>query len=183
MKIGIIAGGFKPFTSGHFAKVALSSRECEKTVLLYSSADRSRGGGVGLQSDQLELMWKLLSPKMKDAFGSSLVIKDASPWPISAVYGIIKCATRSISHPVQSERKRALGFLRNFEIHDTISHITVYGSQEDLDKRFARHVRENNSYKMFDDFYDQGKLSFSDGSGKLISAVKPFYPKISNPDI
>ncbi len=183
MKIGIVAGGFKPFTSGHFSKVALSDKECDKTLLLYSSAERSRGGGVELQSEQLELMWKLLTPRMKDVFGERIVIKDASPWPISAVYGIIKCATRSINHPVPSERERALGFLRNFGITETVSHVTVYGSSEDLDKRFISHIRKNNSHKMFDDFYDQGKLDFSDGKENLVSIAKNFYPGLTDDEI
>ena len=183
MKVGIVAGGFKPLTSGHFAKIALSTEECDKTILLYSSAGRSKGGGLNVKSSQIEKMWKILTPELYRVFGNKIIVKDSSPWPISAVYGIIKCATRSLKHPVLSERTRARQFLENFGIKETVDHITIYGSSEDIKSRFTDHIEKGNAHKMFDDFYDQGRLSFSDGGDKLGYTLMQFYPGLTEADL
>tara|TARA_Y100001963_G_scaffold160232_1_gene269296 strand:- start:251 stop:943 length:693 start_codon:yes stop_codon:yes gene_type:complete len=178
VKLGIVAGGFKPLTSGHFGKIALSTIECDKTLLLYSEAGRSSAGGVEITSDQIKKMWTILKPMLTETFGDKLIVKDASPWPVSAVYGIIKCTTRCETHVIKSERLRARKFLKNFGIDSTPSHITVYGSQEDLQDRFISFVEKGLSRKMFDMTYDDGKLSFSSGDGKIINSVKSFYQDV-----
>ena len=36
---------------------------------------------------------------------------------------------------------------------------------------------------MFDDFYEQGRLSFCDGSGKIEYILKEFYPGLTGADL
>ena len=43
MKVGIFGGGFKPFTSGHFSKLALAVAENDRVVLFYALQERKKG--------------------------------------------------------------------------------------------------------------------------------------------
>lgn len=57
--IGIIGGGFKPFTKGHYFLVKKAAAEMDKVILLVSTANRKRKGEVSLSWEgQMENVWK-----------------------------------------------------------------------------------------------------------------------------
>lgn len=55
--IGLIAGGFKPLTKGHWVLIDKASRECDKVHLIISSKDRARPGELPIQWEQMEKVW------------------------------------------------------------------------------------------------------------------------------
>ena len=58
MRLGIYAGGFKPFHSGHFAKLVLASRENDSVLLIWGGAGRSKGSGISLTPKNIVKMWE-----------------------------------------------------------------------------------------------------------------------------
>ncbi len=55
--IGLIAGGFKPFTAGHYNLVQKASSECDEVKLFVSIGDRKRQGELPLTWAQMEPIW------------------------------------------------------------------------------------------------------------------------------
>lgn len=60
MHIGLIAGGFKPFTSGHFFLLESASRENDLVHLFVSKKDRLRSGQHPITWDQMKQVWNIL---------------------------------------------------------------------------------------------------------------------------
>ena len=55
--IGLIAGGFKPFTAGHYNLVQKASSECDEVKLFVSTGDRKREGELPLTWRQMQPVW------------------------------------------------------------------------------------------------------------------------------
>ena len=55
--IGLIAGGFKPFTAGHYNLVQKASSECDEVKLFVSIGDRKREGELPLAWAQMQPVW------------------------------------------------------------------------------------------------------------------------------
>ena len=55
--IGLIAGGFKPFTAGHYNLVQKASSECDEVKLFVSIGDRKREGELPLTWAQMQPVW------------------------------------------------------------------------------------------------------------------------------
>lgn len=65
MKLGFIAGGFKPFTRGHYFLVEQAAKKCDVVYLFVSTGDRVRKGQMPLLWNDMELVWrKYLVPAM-----------------------------------------------------------------------------------------------------------------------
>ena len=58
MNVGIFTGGFKPFHSGHFAKLVLAHRENDAVILIIGGAGRKKGKGVEITDKEVEKMWE-----------------------------------------------------------------------------------------------------------------------------
>ena len=55
--IGLIAGGFKPFTAGHYNLVQKASSECDEVKLFVSIGDRKRARELSLTWAQMQPVW------------------------------------------------------------------------------------------------------------------------------
>lgn len=55
--IGLIAGGFKPLTRGHWAIIELASIECDVVKLVVSTKDRARPGELPVLWTQMKQVW------------------------------------------------------------------------------------------------------------------------------
>jgi len=55
--IGLIGGGFKPFTAGHYSLVEKAARECDSVLLFVSIRDRARPGEVEITWEQMKQVW------------------------------------------------------------------------------------------------------------------------------
>jgi len=56
--IGLIAGGFKPLTRGHFSLIRRAAEESDRVLLFVSTGDRARPGEVPVTWSQMESVWK-----------------------------------------------------------------------------------------------------------------------------
>lgn len=60
MYIGLIAGGFKPFTAGHYFLVKQAAEENDMVHLFVSTKDRVRKGEYAITWDMMKPVWKIL---------------------------------------------------------------------------------------------------------------------------
>lgn len=56
--VGLLGGGFKPFTKGHYNLVQKASAECEEVIVFVSTGDRCRPG-------EFDIAWKMMTPVWK----------------------------------------------------------------------------------------------------------------------
>lgn len=56
--IGLISGGFKPLTKGHYFLIQQAAKECDKVFLFVSTKDRARTGEIPLTWEQMAPVWK-----------------------------------------------------------------------------------------------------------------------------
>lgn len=60
MYFGLIAGGFKPFTSGHYFLVKKAAEDNDQVYLFVSTKDRVRPGEKPITWDMMKPVWKLI---------------------------------------------------------------------------------------------------------------------------
>lgn len=85
--IGLIAGGFKPFTAGHYNLVQKASSECDDVKLFVSIGDRKRKGELPLTWAQMKLVWnEYLEPAIKK-FGNVDILYARNP--VGSVYDVL----------------------------------------------------------------------------------------------
>jgi len=86
--IGLIAGGFKPLTRGHWALIEKASNECDLVHLVISSKDRERPGELPIRWEQMGKVWNEFIvprlPKNVKATFSSAPIRNIMDILISA---------------------------------------------------------------------------------------------------
>jgi cytidyltransferase-like protein len=91
--IGLIAGGFKPFTAGHYNLVQKASSECDEVKLFVSIGDRKRKGQFALTWEQMEPIWnEYLEPAIAK-LGNVDVVYTKSP-----IYSIIDLLRDADAH-------------------------------------------------------------------------------------
>ena len=85
--IGLIAGGFKPFTSGHYNLVQKASSECDEVILFVSTGERKREGELGLTWTQMQSIWaEYLEPAISKL--GNVEVKFVSQ-PIRSIYELL----------------------------------------------------------------------------------------------
>ena len=86
MKIGIIAGSFKPFTSGHFYLIDKAIKNNKKVELFVSTTDRIRKNEQPVYWKQMEIIWKqFITPSLPNKVN---VVYD--PNPMIAMFNLLK---------------------------------------------------------------------------------------------
>jgi len=87
-KIGIIAGGFKPFTAGHDFLVNKAASENEVVYLFVSTSDRKRKGELPISWNQMKPIWdKLIAPALPKN-----VKVTYEPNPTTALFNLLETA-------------------------------------------------------------------------------------------
>lgn len=76
MKIGLIAGSYKPYHAGHDGLVRLAAKECDAVHLYVSVSDRARPGEVPILGSDMARIWKefiepTLPENVKVTYGGS----------------------------------------------------------------------------------------------------------------
>jgi len=64
MHIGLIAGGFKPFTAGHYFIVKAAAEENDLVHLFVSTKDRTRSGEHPIFWKDMKKAWKIIAPAL-----------------------------------------------------------------------------------------------------------------------
>lgn len=85
--IGLIAGGFKPFTAGHYNLVQKASSECDEVKLFVSVGDRKREGELALTWAQMQPIWnEYLEPAITNLGNVDVVY---AKQPIRTIYELL----------------------------------------------------------------------------------------------
>lgn len=110
-QIGIIPGGFKPYTKGHHFLITKASSENDLVYLFVGKSDRVRPGQVPIMWSDMQTVWSF--------------IEGILPANVKVSY---------VSNPVGS----AFEVLEKAEsIGDDVSTFRLYGDPEDLGKNFT----------------------------------------------
>ena len=90
MRLGILAGGFKPFHTGHFAKLALALEENDAVLLAYGLGPRSRGSDLDYDAAMASEIYGIVRRALHREFGSKLRIVEGRPNPVSVAFDAIE---------------------------------------------------------------------------------------------
>jgi hypothetical protein len=166
MKVGILAGGFKPFTAGHFTELSFAVSENDVVFLFYGIAERKKGSDYVYTKEMSEKIYDIMSRAggpLERAFGSKLFIVRAVPTPINYTFSAIG----------QMVGKPAGAFdFNNYGINpSSVDEITIYGDREDAEKYLVYLKDPVKSEKYFGnlarDASQGGFAAFSDGEKVL----------------
>jgi len=153
MKLGLFGGGFKPFTTGHFAKLANAIRDNDKVYLFYGIQSEKepeyykRGSKKGQEKPDKRLRpigatGRLYTP------GISKEIFDIYESAIERELPSVEVESTIGSTPIQ----RILDIIEEFALDpDMYDKITIYGDGDTL----RQYIR---SKKYFKDLIDTGKV-------------------------
>ena len=153
MRVGIIAGGFKPLTSGHFSKIRMSLNTNGQTILVYSPRSRGDGQDIIPESNLLR-MWDFLTPRLESI---GVTVRRARTTPVKdafAIVGVVRCILDS------SGRKPDETTARYFGINPAATGAVLYGSPDDIHNSFGRLIGTPQERMYFGSMYRDQNLSF-----------------------
>jgi hypothetical protein len=166
MKVGILAGGFKPFTAGHFTELSFAVSENDVVFLFYGIAERKKGSDYVYTREMSERIYDIMSQRggpLERAFGDRLHIVKAVPTPISYSFSAIG---QMVGKPPVSFDFRRYGI-----DPESVDEVTIYGDREDAEKYLTYLKDPVKSEKYFGnltlDTSRGGFASFSDGEKVL----------------
>lgn len=179
MRLGIFAGGFKPFTAGHFSKLALASQENDWTLLLYGMSARTKGSGLNYTADMAKQVLGIVKPAIERALPNVIVI-EAKPSPIAASYSVLGhlFAGRDLNDPDIELILRSIGELPNA--------VSVYSDREDLARNYLSYVGTPKEKQYWGSARTDGRLFFDDGlcpAGSLERVALALSPHTPGDDI
>jgi len=94
--IGLIAGGFKPFTAGHYNLVQKASSECSTVKLFVSTGDRKRTGERAIVWNQMKPIWERYIGPSITALGNVEIHYVSQP--IRSIYELLIAANEEQSN-------------------------------------------------------------------------------------
>ena len=101
--MGLIGGGFKPLTKGHYNLIQKAAAECEQVIVFVSTGDRCRPGEFDITWDMMKPVWKkYLVPALK-ALGNVSVRYVNIP-----IRGIMDTLVQANMDETDSKRKYAI---------------------------------------------------------------------------
>lgn len=154
ISLGIFAGGFKPFTTGHFSKLALASDENDEVLLLYGLSERKKGSEFVYTKDMAERVYSIVSNALEREMPNVNVVQ-ARPSPIAASFDVIDQVANG-SSPKHVD-------LSSFGLDASrIDSIVVYSDPDDI-KVYLRNVGGPNESKYFGSMVRSGRLRFDTG--------------------
>jgi cytidyltransferase-like protein len=127
MRIGLIAGGFKPFTSGHYFLVKKASEENDLVHLFVSTKDRVRKDQHPITWNQMKKVWKILKPALPRN-----VEVHFSDNPTTDQFSILEDAEKSIDQ------------------HDDI--YSIYADAEDIRRYDNPRITEKTLRRLYDEY-------------------------------
>ena len=98
MRIGIFGGGFKPFTSGHFSKLALAAAENDEVLLFYGIAERKKGSDYLYTKEMAEEVFLIAKGAIEREMPNVNVIR-ARPTPIVMAFEAIQAFAGTLPAP------------------------------------------------------------------------------------
>jgi hypothetical protein len=142
--LGLFGGSFKPFTTGHFAKLALALQENDDVIVFYTISKRDKEGAV-ITKDMSRQIYDIVAPALKEEYNGQLKIKISNPTPIVNIF------------------EEIISLKDNISEYDKI---TIYGG-EDIIPTFITSIigkktkaGEDKEEKYYGDTYRNGKVVF-----------------------
>ena len=160
-KLGIIAGGFKPFHLGHFSKVCLALQECDHVIVSFGKGERKKGSELFYSRDMCQEVFPIVSQTLSENFGNRITTKIADVSPVRDVFGII--AAKAFS-PFEDDIGYNINFIKSFDT------LVIYGSEVDAEK-YTRHFGTDKEEKYFGSLVKNNQLLFETDSNFNKSAV------------
>jgi nicotinamide mononucleotide adenylyltransferase len=175
-KLGLFAGGFKPFTSGHFAKLALASQENDFVLLFYGLSKRQKGSEFVYTEEMARKIFEITKLSIENNVRNVSVV-EAKPSPIAMVFSVV----------AQIFLKKDYKNLENlnFSIKD-FEKITIYTDELDAHENYLKYVGTPKEKLYFGEAYAEGNLKFDyglDQNGsyeRLIKAINKYGSKNLN---
>lgn len=170
MRVGIYAGGFKPFTTGHYSKLLYScggDGVCEKNdvvILFYGMAGRKKGSGYTFSPEMSHAIFDIMKVAIERELSKDVeahVIKSFPQPPVAYTFSAIADFAR-VPHPPTFS-------FSNIGIDpEKIETLTIYGDDEALghyiEKIGARSEDGTDlEAKYFGDTAKTGRLLFDAG--------------------
>jgi hypothetical protein len=174
MRIGIFGGGFKPFTSGHFSKLALASAENDRVLLFYAIAERKKGNDYLYTKEMAEQVFEIAKAAIEREMPNVIVLK-ARPTPIVMAFEAIQAFAGTLPAP-KFFRWSDVGI----NVGD-IDEITLYGDQETVDGYMVYADDPVKGPLYYGTTLRDGTLHFDTGmvegdDSRIINAVMRFHP-------
>lgn len=133
--IGLIAGGFKPFTSGHNHLVDIASKENDVVYLFVSNKDRARKGEFPIYWEQMRLVWeKFIKPSFP---GNVKVVYSGEP--TSEQFAMLEDAEKQYDASGKIKSEKELTFF------------TIYADVEDIERYNNPRIKKKLLKNMFTD--------------------------------
>ena len=181
MRVGIFGGGFKPFTSGHFSKLALASSENDEVLLFYGIAERKKGSDYLYTKEMAEEVFLIAKEAIEREMPNVTVIK-AKPTPIVMAFEAIQAFAGTLPAP-KFFRWSDIGV----DVRDVES-ITLYGDQDTVDEYMVYASDPVKGPKYYGTTLQDGTLRFDTGvvegdDSRIINAVAEFHPGCSREDV
>lgn len=181
MRLGLFGGGFKPFTSGHFSKLALASQENDVVVLFYGLAERKKGSDYFYTKDMAKEIMGITKTAIEREMRNVKVV-EARPTPLVMIY-------ESIGEVAGVLEQGKWFQLQSVGIDpDSITQVSVYGDEE-FQQHFKKHIGTEKEKKYFGTMVDDGTLHFDTGLGtdnemtRILDAMEANYPGISRNEL
>lgn len=181
MRIGIFGGGFKPFTSGHFSKLALAAAENDEVLLFYGIAERKKGSDYLYTKEMAEEVFLIAKGAIEREMPNVNVIR-ARPTPIVMAFEAIQAFAGTLPAP-KFFRWSDIGV----DVRDVES-ITLYGDQDTVDEYMVYASDPVKGPKYYGTTLQDGTLRFDTGivegdDARIINAVRAFHPGCSVEDV
>lgn len=129
MRLGIFAGGFKPFHAGHFAKLALAASENDKAALIYGMAGRQKNSDFNFTEGMAREIFEITRDAVQSRMSGRVAVIEGRPSPWTVVFEVMAAVFRGVEpkNPEVASFVRSLGPLEEVEI-------TIYSSAADAER-------------------------------------------------
>jgi hypothetical protein len=178
MLLGIFGGGFKPFTSGHFSKLALAAKENDRVLLLFGMAERKKGSEFIFDSNMVRVVFENTKTAVERHM-KNVVVLEGRPSPVALTFGFIG----AVAHPEDSDFD-----LGQFGVDASqVERIKVYSDPSDANI-YKKHIGTDKEHKYFGNLCSSGRLVFDSGLDnghptRIISALKRYLPHANQEDL
>ena len=157
--LGVFAGGYKPFTLGHFSMLALAASDNNKAILLYGMSGRDTPGVDFEYTPQMAKEIFEINKVAIEREMPNVKVIEARPSPIAAVFGIIEAVKSGTI--IETNALATLGI----DPLD-ISSLTIYDGPDDI-QRYMKYAQDPiKKEKYFGDMLEAGKIKFDSGPGE-----------------
>ena len=82
---GLFGGSFKPYHTGHHAKLSLAINENDNVILFYTISKRDKGGAL-ITKEMSKKIYDIIAPALSEEYDKELLIKVSSPTPILNIF-------------------------------------------------------------------------------------------------